>query len=112
MRTFVFLVTSLTIIGLAFWAYRENYETQSAMREVRKLQRQISDARERLRILNAEWAYLNRPERLQELVNMNFARLELVPLVSEQFSAISQIPYPVQTIAAAGEEVTGQETAQ
>ncbi len=94
MRALLFLITSVVVVALAFWAYRENYDTQSVMKEARELQRDISSARERLRVLNAEWAYLNRPERLRELVNMNFQRLELLPIESAQYSSISQLPYP------------------
>ena len=64
MRMVMFLVATLSVLGAAFWAYQENYRTQAAMAEVRKLHGKIGGAHERLAMLRAEWAYLNRPDRL------------------------------------------------
>lgn len=94
MRSLYFILTALSVIGLAFWAYHENYETQEALSEAEDLQTQISDARQRLRVLNAEWAYLNRPDRLRELAEINFDRLGLLPLQPNQFGRIDQVAFP------------------
>jgi hypothetical protein len=94
MRTLLFVLTALSVIGLAFWAYRENYRTQEAIAETEALQRQIAQARARLGVLKAEWAYLNRPDRLRELAEINFDRLELLPFRAEQFGRIDQVAYP------------------
>jgi len=94
MRSLYFVLTALAVIGLAFWAYRENYETQESLAEAEDLQTQISNARQRLRVLNAEWAYLNRPDRLRELADINFDRLGLLPLQPNQFGRIDQVAYP------------------
>ncbi|WP_299849664.1 cell division protein FtsL [uncultured Roseovarius sp.] len=94
MRSFFYVMTALSVIGLAFWAYHENYETQEALSKAEKLQREISEARQRLRILNAEWAYLNRPDRLRDLAEINFDKLGLLPLQPYQFGKIDQVAYP------------------
>lgn len=92
MKLLVYIVIFTMVIAQGFWAYNENYATQAALNEAQALQREIASARARLGILNAEWAYLNRPERLQELVDMNFDRLQLLPLRPEQFGTVIEVP--------------------
>ncbi|RCW85915.1 cell division protein FtsL [Paracoccus lutimaris] len=94
MRSVLFLLTTLIVMGLAFWAYRENYSTQSAITEMADVQRQIGGLREDLIVLRAEWAFLNRPERLRELVNLNFDKLKLVPFGADQFVDVGQVTFP------------------
>ena len=93
------VLAALAVMGLGFWAYQENYRTQGALREVRDMQASIGAAHARLRMLNAEWAYLNRPDRLQDLVDLNFERLGLVPLSPEAFGQINQVAVPPEPIA-------------
>ena len=83
---------------LAVWAYRQNYETQASLREVRELRAEIAELRERAGVLRAEWAYLNRPERLADLADMNFDRLGLLPLRPDHFDYIDQITYPIEPL--------------
>lgn len=94
MKSLLYVTTFLGVIGSAFWAYHENYKTQDALSEVETLQRQIGAARERLAFLRAEWAYLNRPDRLRDLAEINFDRLGLLPLRPDQFGRVDQIAYP------------------
>lgn len=95
MKSLLFVLTAISVIGLAFWAYHENYKTQEALNETEALQREIGLKRARLSVLRAEWAYLNRPDRLRELADLNFERLKLLPLAAEQFGRIDQVSYPV-----------------
>ncbi|MGP6086579.1 cell division protein FtsL [Antarctobacter jejuensis] len=94
MRSLLFLLSALAVIGSGYWAYHENYRTQAELDNVDDLRREIGAARERLAILRAEWAYLNRPDRLQDLTVLNFGRLGLLPLRPDQFAGIDQIAYP------------------
>ncbi|MEQ9259129.1 MAG: cell division protein FtsL [Roseovarius sp.] len=94
MRSLFYMFTALSVIALAFWAYHENYRTQEAQARASELQREIAHTRQRLRMLRAEWAYLNRPERLRDLVELNYDRLELMPLEPYQFGKIDQVAYP------------------
>ncbi|MCH2163447.1 MAG: cell division protein FtsL [Marinovum sp.] len=94
MRTFLYIVTAMAVVGLAFWAYHENYKTQEALAETEALHREIGELRARVSVLNAEWAYLNRPDRLRDLTDLNFERLGLLPLRAEQFGRIDQIAFP------------------
>lgn len=94
MRPVLYVLSFLALIALGFWAYRENYATQAALKEVEGLQRQIVGLREALTVQRAEWAYLNRPDRLRELATANFDRLGLMPMEPTQFGAAAQVSYP------------------
>lgn len=94
MRGFLSALTVIAVIALAFWAYRETHLTQQALAERRALEREIGALREALAVQRAEWAYLNRPERLAVLAEMNFDRLGLMPFAPDQFGEIDQVPYP------------------
>ncbi len=99
MRSVLYLMSALAVIGLAFWAYRQNYHTQEAISEVRQLHREIGQAHERIAVLRAEWAYLNRPDRLRDLAELNFDRLGLLPLMPEAFSRVDHINFPIPALS-------------
>jgi len=100
MRPVLYVLTFLGLIALGFWAYRENYATQAALREVRGLQGEIAGLREALSVQRAEWAYLNRPDRLRELVGLNFDSLMLMPMEPGQFGSVAQVAFPVPEVPA------------
>ena len=54
MRSFIYTITFASLIALAFWAYRENIKTKSAIAHTEKLQKEIGIAQARLSILKAE----------------------------------------------------------
>lgn len=109
MRSVLYLLTTLIVMGLAFWAYRENYSTQAALTDMGKAQREIASLREDLGVLRAEWAFLNRPERLRDLVDLNFDRLRLMPFDASQFVDVGQVAFPAPAAAAVAQAT---ETAQ
>ncbi len=100
MRPVIYVLSFLAVMALGFWAYRENYATQDALREVESLQNEIANLRETLTLQSAEWAYLNRPDRLRELATLNFDRLGLFPMEPSQFGSAMQIAMPPPPIAA------------
>jgi hypothetical protein len=94
MRLLLYLVPAALVMALAWWAYDENYRTKLALERVDELHAEIGAARETLSVLRAEWAYLNRPQRLADLAALNFERLQLLPLNPSQFGAVDQVPFP------------------
>lgn len=94
MRPVLYVLSFLALIALGFWAYRENYATQAALKGVETLQRQIVGLREGLSVQRAEWAYLNRPDRLRQLADANFDRLGLMPMEPTQFGQAAEVAYP------------------
>jgi len=107
MRGLFYTVSALAVMGLGYWAYYENYETQEALRTASTLQSDIGSSRETLSVLAAEWAYLNRPERLRDLADLNFPDLELLPITPEQFGDVAQVIYPAPEIELNISEING-----
>ncbi|NDV00359.1 cell division protein FtsL [Pseudoroseicyclus tamaricis] len=99
MKGLLYVLMGLSVMGLAFWAYQENYETQDSLRRVSELHAQIGENRSKLSILNAEWAWLNRPQRLRELADLNFDRLELLPILPDAFGHLADVPEPLPELA-------------
>lgn len=95
MRSVLYAFSALIVMGLAYWSYSENYKTRDKLRESAALQREIGSAREALSVLEAEWAYLNRPERLRDLAELNFDRLQLLPITPEQFGSVADVSKPL-----------------
>jgi hypothetical protein len=98
MKAFCYGMLAVSVMSLGFWAYQENYETQAALREARSLRAQVATAQARLDRLDAEWAYLNRPDRLADLAHINFARLQLLPLRPEAFADLDAVAHPPTTL--------------
>lgn len=98
MRSLLYITSALAVMALAYWAYSENYKTQAALDRVEQLQRDIGQMHEQLTVLRAEWAYLNRPDRLRELARMNYDRLGLAALLPEQFGRVDQVAFAVSDL--------------
>ncbi|SEL08316.1 cell division protein FtsL [Jannaschia helgolandensis] len=94
MRILLYALSVSVVVILAFWAYGEGYETRATERDVARLERTIGARHQELSMLRAEWAYLNRPDRLQELAEMNFETLGLIPLAPDHFALADQVGYP------------------
>ena len=71
-----------------------NYATQEALNRVADLDAEIAREREALAVLGAEWAFLNRPDRLRALVDANAEALGLVPLDPAQYGETAMVPFP------------------
>ena len=95
MRPVLYILSFLAVLASAFWAYRENYATQAQLKDIAAVQDDIATLRENIALQRAEWAYLNRPDRLAELADLNFDKLNLLPLDPGQFADVAAIPYPV-----------------
>ena len=93
MRMLLLFLTALSVIGSGYWAYHQNYETRDALKHTAQVQRDIAQARSRISMLEAEWAYLNRPERLETLVIASFDQLGLVEIGVGQFATVDQVPF-------------------
>lgn len=58
-------LTSVLVTG--FMLFNVSQQVQESERQLKRVQNDIEREREMIRVLEAEWAYLNRPDRLEHL---------------------------------------------
>tara|TARA_Y100000746_G_scaffold201854_1_gene186993 strand:+ start:656 stop:961 length:306 start_codon:yes stop_codon:yes gene_type:complete len=88
MRFIIYGSSILSVMALAYWANSESYKTKEAINSTKNLQGEIGELKEKLNVLNAEWAYLNRPDRLADLVKWNYKKLGLIPISADNFQSL------------------------
>jgi cell division protein FtsL len=79
----------LLLIAAAATVYKIKYEATWQAVEVERLNRQIERERVSINILNAEWAHLTRPDRIQNLAEKH---LDLKPADPHQRIALIDLP--------------------
>lgn len=80
---------SAAVIVVGYAMFQVKYEVMQQKRELAHINRQIADSREAIRVLRAEWSFLNQPARLG-LLSKRY--LNLVPIEAAQLGHISAIP--------------------
>jgi hypothetical protein len=83
------LINMVCIAVLAIGVYLVKYSVQDVQRNVASLKRDLAVEKESLHLLNAEWAYLNRPDRLRDLADRH---LDLVALDSRTIDTVAALP--------------------
>ena len=83
------IIAISVLIASAGYAYSIKYETLYYVEQVAKLKSQVSREREAIAVLQAEWQYLDRPDRLQEAVDKH---LDLQPLKIQQLARLADLP--------------------
>ena len=82
---------------LSMGLYLVKYSVQNLQHEVVAMQDNVSAEKESLHLLNAEWAYLNRPDRLNHLAQEH---LDLVPMDSKRIENMNLLPVAASTTPA------------
>lgn len=62
------IISSLLCIISCFFMFHIKFTVQNIARDIRELKNQIEIETESIRVLNAEWAYLNKPQKLKQIV--------------------------------------------
>ena len=102
---YLFYSIFLCCLGFsAVWAYRVNYETRDVVRNLKLLELEIARQEEKLIMLEGEWAYLNRPERLGQLSERFFSYLRLMPMSARNFADVDTIRISTQAKAQKSED--------
>lgn len=101
MRRALTLISVLALLLAASYAHRVKIETRKLEREVASLRQQVVERRAAVATLNAEWAYLNRPERLLRLAGVFGEEMDLKPRRPDAFARVEEIPISGERVRAA-----------
>lgn len=77
------------LIASAGYAYSIKYDTLYYAEQVAKLKSNVQREREAIAVLQAEWQYLDRPDRLQAAADQH---LDLQALKIQQLARLSELP--------------------
>ena len=91
LRFFLFTTLTVATFTLGLWAYKINYDSRAADERVKELEKSILSTSKEIKILNAEWAHLNSPERLRKLLEYYFLELRLTPINPDDFISFSEV---------------------
>ncbi|GHD54109.1 hypothetical protein GCM10017083_31250 [Thalassobaculum fulvum] len=76
-----------TCLGVALFLVK--HEVQRREEQLAGLHRQILASQEAIHVLEAEWSYLNRPDRIEALVRRH---LNLVPMDTRRIGSVEMLP--------------------
>lgn len=88
------IVLVVAVIALSIGLYDIKYRAEAAEKRAQQIERDITSEQEGIRVLRAEWSYLNQPERVQELAQ-RYTKLE--PLKAAQIGSFADVPMPHKT---------------
>lgn len=81
------IIAILALVGTAVYAYTIKYQTSYRAEQIAKTKLEIKSEREAVAVLRAEWSFMTRPERLQQLADkylVDLKQLEIRQIVSAQ----------------------------
>jgi hypothetical protein len=83
------MVVIAALVVAASWVYKIKFEATLQAERVAKLRTEIRRERDAIALLRAEWAQLDRPDRLQALAQRH---LKLKPAEVAQFDPLDKLP--------------------
>lgn len=83
------IIAISVLIASAGYAYSVKYDTLFYVEQVAKLKTKVQRERDAIAVLQAEWQYLDRPDRLQAAAEQH---LDLQPMKIQQLARLSDIP--------------------
>jgi len=109
MHKFLNACLMLAVLVSGFVLYSLEHSTRGLERSIAKLQRDISEERESIKVLGAEWSSLTRPDRLQKLAQEN---LKLQTVTASQFVSEDELAErvpaePIIMLEEKGKDVIG-----
>jgi cell division protein FtsL len=90
------------LVASAVYVYSLKYQTIYASEQILKTRHLIARERDAINILRAEYAFLTRPDRLQELADK---QLDMQPLALHQIVKVDELPEPAAKIDSIGRKL-------
>ena len=91
MKRLMTISLMILLLGGFYGLYSLSRQVRLIQKQTELLDRQTKAEQQAIRVLQAEWSYLNRPLYLQSLAD----RVELVQVSPNQFSTWEDIPFAV-----------------
>ena len=88
MKRSITLITLCVLIVVSYGLYNLKYEVEDLQDHANGLRAQMEEDRRAIKVLEAEWAYLSRPDRLQKLAQKF---LVLQPTVARQVGDVADL---------------------
>ncbi|MEN3976304.1 hypothetical protein [Emcibacter sp. SYSU 3D8] len=88
MKRSITLITLCVLVVVSYGLYNLKYEVEDLQDHANSLRAQMDEDRRAIKVLEAEWAYLSRPDRLQKL-SQKF--LPLQPTVAKQVGNVADL---------------------
>jgi len=101
MLRFLNILFLMALIASAGYAYTIKYQTSYRSEQIAKTKLEIKAEQDAIAVLRAEWAFLTRPERLQQLSDKY---LDLKPMAVAQIVPATAIPEKSARVEAVGAE--------
>jgi hypothetical protein len=89
MKRLLHFIAITALIASAGYAYSIKYETLFYVEQVAKLKSKVQRERDALAVLQAEWQFLDRPDRLQAAADEH---LDLQQMKIQQLARLSDLP--------------------
>lgn len=103
MLRFLNIVAVLALVGSAVYAYSIKYQTSYRAEQIAKTKIEIKDERDAIAVLRAEWSFMTRPERLQQLSDKYLDKLK--PLEVTQIVSAQSLPDRASRVDSIGEKL-------
>ena len=89
MLRFLNIVAILALVGSAIYAYSIKYQTSYRAEQIVKTKLEIKAEHDAIAVLRAEWSFMTRPERVQQLADRY---LDLQPLPADRIETARGLP--------------------
>ena len=95
-----YVLALLLFASCVFALFQVKFGVQNLHREMTELKRQLEHEKNSVHVLKAEWAYLNKPDRLQYLaekfLNLSEVKIDQVARAKQDSIIIAALPSPPQ----------------